>query len=343
MKQYFSVMLILSAAVAVLPAVPVWFSGSASSHEEEKTAVQAASEPDAAPEEETVSPDEPYRVLDISTGNVIEVPVRDYVIGAVCAEMPASFDSEALKAQAVAAHTYAERQRRRERKAPDPELKGADFSNDTAVYQGFFTAEQARQCFGTGFDESYNKIAGAVDVVLPYIITYEDEPIISAFHSMSSGRTESAENVWGAAVDYLVPVDSGYDRSAPKYREEVRYGRDVLREKLTAAFPGIVLPENISEWIAVDEVSDSGTVLTASAGDKKVTGSELRSALGLRSACFEVRCEGEETVFTTRGFGHGVGMSQYGAAAMAADGKSWKDILWHYYTGCEISEIKQDR
>lgn len=346
MKQYFSTVLILSAAAAVLPAIPVYFSGKADipSEAEEKEVTEAAEEAPDEPEETagTVT-DEPYKVLDMASGEVIEVPVREYVIGAVCAEMPASFSEEALKAQAVAAHTYAERQRMREKASPTSELKGADFSNDTSKYQGYFTEEQAKQFFGDNFEPNYKKISDAADEVLDYIIMYNDEPIISAFHSMSSGKTESAENAWGASVDYLVPVDSSYDRSAPKYMDEIRYNREVLENKLETAFPDIKLGDDISSWIKVGDVSDSGTVLTVSAGDRTVSGSELRSALTLRSACFDVRFEGEEAVFTTRGFGHGVGMSQYGADAMAKDGKNWREILEHYYSGCDIKrcDLKQ--
>lgn len=327
----------LAAAVLVIPAVPVYFSGKGRAASAEISSDETVSE-EAPPEKAAKEDNEPYKVLDVSTGEVIEVSQRDYVIGAVCAEMPATFEEEALKAQAVAAHTYAERQRLREKENPTPELCGADFSNDTSKYQGYFTENQAKQYFGENFEMNYAKITEACDEVIDYIITYEDEPIISAFHSMSSGKTESAENAWGAAVEYLVPVDSGYDTSAPKYLEEVRYTKDVLKSKLEAAFSGIALGEDFSEWITVAGTSDSGTVLTAAVGDKTVSGNDIRTALALRSACFTVQYEGDEAVFTTKGYGHGVGMSQYGANAMAAEGKTWREILEHYYQGCTITE-----
>lgn len=351
MKQYISSILILSAAIAVIPAIPVYISGKAynpsaisdtDKKEKELPTIQENTEPTEktpSPAADKVSADysgTPYKVLDVSSGEILEVSERDYVIGAVCAEMPASFSEEALKAQAVAAHTYAQRQRLREKENPTAELGGADFSNDTSKYQGYFTQDQAKQYFGEQFDENYSKISAAADEVLPYILTYNDEPIISAFHSMSSGKTESAENAWGAAVEYLVPVDSSSDTSAPKYLEETRYNSDVLRNKLETAFPGIALGEDISSWITVKEVSDSGTVLTALAGDRTVTGNDLRLALALRSPCFDVRYEGNEAVITTKGYGHGVGMSQYGANAMAQEGKKWQQILEHYYPGAEI-------
>lgn len=281
---------------------------------------------------------EPYKVLDVESGKVLEVPVRDYVIGAVCAEMPASFGEEALKAQAVAAHTYAERQRLREKESPAAELMGADFSNDTAKYQGYFTLEQIKDSFGDKFEENYAKISAAADEVLPYIITYDDMPIIAAFHSMSAGFTESAENAWGAPVAYLVEVDSRSDLTAPKFREDKRFTAAELKAALEAAFDGVTLGDDMTEWLKVVSVSESGTVLEASVEGHTVTGGQVRNALDLRSAAFEVRFEPDDIVITTKGYGHGVGMSQYGADAMAAEGKSWREILEHYYPNCIISE-----
>ena len=127
-----------------------------------------------------------YRMLDITSGKVEEISVRDYVIGAVCAEMPATFAPEALKAQAVAAHTYAERQHLLEKSSPTAELCGADFSNDSSQYQACFTENQARQYYGDNFDSAYAKITQAVDEVLPYVLEYEGAPIIAAFCSMSA-------------------------------------------------------------------------------------------------------------------------------------------------------------
>lgn len=349
MKNYIAVLIFLAVSIVAVPAIPVYFSGKATSdtktnkHSEITNTNSSTELKEFVFDEDTQSVSsyvgEPYKVLDVSTGTVIEVCERDYVIGAVCAEMPASFETEALKAQAVAAHTYAERQRLRERQNPTAELCGADFSNDTSKYQGYFTENQAKQFFGDNYEMNYSKICNVVDEVLPYVLTYGDEPIISAFHSMSTGKTESAENAWGTAVDYLVPVDSSFDTSAPRYLDEVRYNKDVLKNKLETAFPSIVLGEDITTWIGASNTSESGTVLSIAVGNISVSGNDIRIALALRSACFEVRYENDEAVFTTRGYGHGVGMSQYGANSMASAGKSWREILEHYYIGCEIKEF----
>ena len=339
MKKQLAAFLILTASIALIPIIPANLSKSRR-ESSENTALNLREfhfSDDSGTETIEIS-DEPYKVLDIESGQVLEVPVRDYVIGAVCAEMPASFCDEALKAQAIAAHTYAERQRIREHSCPTAALNGADFSNDTSVYQGFFTKEQAKERLGDKFEESYAKISAAADEVLPYIITYENEPIIAAFHSMSSGYTESAENAWGSPVDYLVEVDSRSDLTAPKFREEKRFAADELKSVLENAFDGIALGDTPSEWIQVKTVSDAGTVLSADIGGRNVTGNDIRTALGLRSASFDIHTDGDTVVITTKGYGHGVGMSQYGANAMAEQGKSWRDIISHYYPSCTISK-----
>lgn len=334
MKKYLFSVLFLSLVITAVPALPVCFgSGAAEKTKNTGTPAHEAVIPDAE-----LSSSEPYRVLDTATGKILLVPVREYVIGAVCAEMPATFEPEALKAQAVAAHTYAERQRSLARSAPDAAPDGADLSNDTSKYQGYLTNAEIRQAFGKNYDEYYRRISSAADEVLPYVLTYEGEPIIAAFHSMSSGMTESAENAWGAPVDYLVPVESSSDKNAPSYEETVRIGRDELRSRLEAAFDGIQLGEDMTKWLKTAEISASGTVLTARAGDRTVTGNEIRTALGLRSADFDVSFDGDEAVFTTRGYGHGVGMSQYGANSMAAAGSTWREILAHYYPDCSIEK-----
>lgn len=337
MKKLLISALLLVFSVAVFPALPVLLRNRDTNDTNEQLMLREFT---FDSEDTSVSlefSDEPYKVLDIDSGNILEVPVRDYVIGAVCAEMPASFGEEALKAQAVAAHTYAERQRIRERENPSPELMGADFSNDTEKYQGYCPKSRIKEVYGEHFEENYKKISAAADEVLPYIITYENAPIIAAFHSMSPGFTESAENAWGTPVDYLVEVDSRTDMTAPKFREDKRYKAAELKAALEAAFDGVSLGDDVSQWLKILTISDSGTVLKASIEGHTVTGGQVRSALDLRSAAFDVRYEPDEIVITTKGYGHGVGMSQYGADAMAAEGSSWREIISHYYPGCSIS------
>ena len=156
---------------------------------------------------------------------------------------------------------------------------------------------------------------------------------------MSSGKTESAENIWGTKLDYLVPVDSSYDKDAPKYLDEISYSGDELKKILESEFNDINLDSDFKKWIEIKNVSDSGTVLSVNVGDKNISGSNLRDILGLRSACFDVDYKDDKIIFTTKGFGHGVGMSQYGADAMASQGQKWQDIISHYYPHASIVKI----
>ena len=293
----------------------------------EESAAAPESEPDKAALCET------YRMLDITSGKVEEISVRDYVIGAVCAEMPATFEPEALKAQA-----YAERQHLLESASPTAALCGADFSNDSSQYQAYFTENQARQYYGDNFETAYAKVTQAVDDVLPYVLEYDGAPIIAAFCSMSAGVTESAENIWGSKVEYLVPVESQADTSAPRYLETAQFTGDEFQAAVQSMLPGAVWEEDMAKWVQIGASSPSGTVLEVTVGGVSCTGQQLREALGLRSAVFSVEVLDGRLVFTTKGYGHGVGMSQFGANAMAKDGAGWQEILAHYYPAAELTE-----
>lgn len=283
---------------------------------------------------------ETVRVLFTDDGTVQELPMRDYLIGAVLAEMPAGFHPEALKAQAVAAHTYALRQKIREAQFPTAELQGADFSDDPSKYQAFFTQAQARAFYGEQYEENCRKITEAVDSVLPYVLTCENEPIAAAFHSMSSGRTEAAEDVWGSPLSYLVPVESPGDPEAPAFTAAVTFTAAEFSARMTTAFSDVQLTGDPGGWVAVQERTETGMVKTCAVGGRDFSGTQLRGVLSLRSANFTVNWdrEKEQFQFVTRGNGHGVGLSQYGANAMAEAGSSYEEILLHYYTGVELTE-----
>ncbi|MDE5648637.1 MAG: SpoIID/LytB domain-containing protein, partial [Oscillospiraceae bacterium] len=327
MKSYISAAVIFAALLVTIPAAPLAVSELRASANAEPTAAvykteesvkstekqtgeKNSTDDEEDNEKEEKSKQEAFKVLDITTGKVEEISVYDYVVGAVCAEMPATFEPEALKAQAVAAHTYAQRQKEKAMTAPDKELNGAYFSNDSSKYQAYFTENQAKQYYGDNYEQYIKKIREAVSDVEDEILVYEDEPIIAAFHSMSSGTTESAENVWGSKVDYLIPVESDYDTEAPKYMEEYEYTADEVKERLENAFDGIKLGDKPEEWFSDVSKSKSNTVLEIKAGNLTVTGQEIRAALSLRSASFDIEYD-DGFKITTRGYGHCVGMSQY--------------------------------
>lgn len=289
--------------------------------------------PEIVPDEDTV------KILDYTSGQVSELSLRDYVIGAVLAEMPASYSEEALKAQAVAARTYAVRQREKQRLSPDPELLGADISNDSTKYQAYFTPAQAKSFYGDAYDAYFEKAAAAIDSTEAEVLVYEGEPIVAAFHSTSGGKTESAEVVWGSPVDYLVPVESEEDEKSPSYLDEQTFTEAEAKARLEANLEGADFGNEPSDWIKIKEKSASGTVTKMTAGGAELTGADFRRIFSLRSANFTLEYGDGIFTVTTKGSGHGVGMSQYGANAMAKSGSDYKEILLHYYTGAEIADM----
>lgn len=344
MKKYLMILGGFTGILFLLTAIPARFTEQPSDASELHVATETtmlATEHEPETETAALSLCESYKMLDITSGKVEEIPVREYLIGAVCAEMPATFETEALKAQAVAAHTYAERQHLLEQSNPTPELYGADFSNDSSQYQACFTENQAKQYYGDNFETSYAKISDAVDAVLPYILEYDGTPIIAAFCSMSTGTTESAETVWGSKVDYLVPVESSADTTAPRYLETMDMTTDEFQKKVAAAVPDAVWDGDPAKWVQLGECSASGTVLTVTVGGQELSGQEFRELLELRSAAFTVEVTDGKLTFTTRGYGHGVGMSQYGANAMAKEGADWQEILAHYYPETQLVQAEQ--
>lgn len=349
MKELLKVIVLFAALLAAIPMLTFLKPSDAAVPTEEVTAavtaeVSAAVQTDevsdgtAALASENVPPDK-LKVLDFTSGQVSEIPLRDYIIGAVLAEMPAAYDEEALKAQAVAARTYAVRQREKQRLSPDPELLGADISNDSSKYQAYFTVEQAKSFYGDGYKAYYEKASAAVDATGQDILVYKGEPIVAAFHSMSGGMTESAEAVWGSPVDYLVPVESGEDETAPSYLDEQTFTEVEVKARLGSVLKDADFSGEPSDWIKIEEKSASGTVTKMTAGGAELTGMSFRLIFSLRSANFTVEYEDGAFTVTTKGSGHGVGMSQFGANAMAKSGSDYKEILLHYYTGAEIADM----
>ena len=303
---------------------------------EEKPAPEVEAVPSVQPTAEKQE-EETFRLYRTETGEILTLAASDYIKGVVAAEIPMSYEPEAIKAQAVAAYTYA--LRLRDSGKPSEELKGADFSDDPSVYQAYLSREEFDAFYGEDAAALWEKCSSAVDAVRGETILYEDEPIAAAFHSTSSGRTESAETVWGSPLAYLVAVDSPGDRSAPAYQAVETRPFAEVEAALKKADPSIVPGDDKAAFLAVRSVSDSGSVTGITVGNRTMTGTEFRAALGLPSANFTVTYLPEEDSyrFVTNGLGHGVGMSQYGANEMAKAGKTYREILSHYYTGVEIS------
>lgn len=259
---------------------------------------------------------EPTVTLYRYNGTVEQLSLEDYVVGVVAAEMPASFNIEALKAQSVLARTYA-------LKRINQTLKD-DTSNQ--VYKD---TNQLKKLWGSDFQTYYNKIKKAVDSTKNEYLSYNATYAEVVYHSTSNGATEDALAVWGNDYPYLKSVASHWDIDASSYLRETEKEFNVLSSIIGLDF-------NSDTNIQVLSRTPSNRIDKIQIGDKTFTGIELRALLGLRSTDFDIRMENGKAVFVTKGYGHGVGMSQYGANGMAKEGYNYKAILSHYYPGTQI-------
>lgn len=282
-----------------------------------------------------------FKVLDHSTGKVNEISLKDFVRGAVAAEMPASFHSEALKAQAVAAHTFALHSHLTQQEAPDMALKGADFAADPSNMKVYITEEKALEFYGGGeLAETYwSKVCEAADSVMDYILEYDDEPIVAAYHAISAGQTEDAANIWSGSAPYLVSVKSDGDILAPGFETTAEMTSDEVKSKLLAHYPDIELGSDPSKWFGEVSRSDSGYVSEIEIGGINIEGKNLRQIFELRSHDFETVYQDDKFIFTVTGYGHGVGLSQYGADFLAQQGYTFDEILDAYYTGAVLKTV----
>ena len=272
-------------------------------------------------------------------GEVQEMDLEEYVAGVTAAEMPASFPKEAIKAQAIAARTFAASKIKSEPDDEHPDAAVCDDYTHCAAYLDLDT--QAEQKWGSQAEEWREKIEQAVSETSGEIITYEGEPITAVFHAATGTETESAVDVWGADVPYLVSVDSDGDEECPDYTTSVTFGAEEFRQRMLTKYDDINLTGLPKTWFTDWERTEAGNVLKCTVGGVKAKGTTLRSLLGLRSTNFTVSTTETSITFETTGYGHGVGMSQYGAKYMAEQGSSCTDILTHYYTDTKISPFTE--
>lgn len=260
------------------------------------------------------------------------LPLEDYLYGVVSAEMPASFESEALKAQAVAARTYTINRAR----FPNKDHPNANVCADSAHCKAYLTPDELEEKFQST-PQLLSKIKQAVDDTQNQIAVYNGEPISAVFHSTSSGITENSRDVWGGDLPYLVSVDSPGEEVSPRYTETKTFTLEEFQEKINAG-QLVSFTKNPETWFSHWEYNESGSVRSVSICGITFKGTQIRSLLGLRSTHFQVAVS-EQITITTKGNGHGVGMSQYGANDMAKKGYSYEEILKKYYTGIQLANL----
>ena len=272
---------------------------------------------DTAPQKATFH--DSFKLQLHESGQIIDISAHDYIIGVVAAEMPALYEEEALKAQAVAAYTFACYRR-------DTTKEAFHVSTDPTTCQSYADTATLKERWGENYDGYYNKIKSAVQAVEGQLLCYEGKTALSVYHAISSGKTNPSLDVWGKDIPYLKSVDSIGDKLSKDYISAPTFTRDELCERLGVTGDSF------------DDIKKTSTSLVKSVtfGGKSFSGAEIQKALSLRSAAFDVAVQNGVFTFTVYGYGHGVGMSQNGADYMAKQGSSYTEILAAYYPGCQI-------
>ena len=277
------------------------------------------------------------KLLHKKTGEVEEVELDSYLCHVVSAEMPADFELEALKAQAVVARTYTLY------KVKNKKHENADICDDSTCCQAWITKEDRLARWEESKRESnWQKIEQCVNETKGKIVTYQNEPINAFFHSNSGGTTELPVNVWGGSdLPYLQVVETAGEEGYTQYASEVELSNEEVLQKLKEKYSDIQIDFTNEEEVKILEYTDSKRVKTIKFGNHELSGVEARNIFALRSTNFEIIKEDGKMRFTVKGYGHGVGMSQTGADTMAKQGSSYEDIIHHFYTGVEIKEINE--
>ena len=279
-----------------------------------------------------------FCVFDESEGKTFKIPEKEFIYTTVALEMPASFEMEALKAQAVAAYTYFSRARNEFRK--NNPAGEAEITINSQKSKYYVPLEKLKEKWGKNFEERHNKIKTAVDSVFGEILEDDGSPILAVYHAMSSGETEKSKDVFGGDLKYLTNVESPGDKEAEGYETFAEFTLEEFKEIIKKTWPDACFEEEPSCWVKDIERTHAGMVKSLTVCKHRTSGREMRAIFSLRSADFDLNFKEGKFIFKVRGYGHGVGMSQYGAQFMAKQGADYKQILAWYYPGAVLKEIK---
>lgn len=329
MKRLFIVGMIIAIVILILPAVLVAFI--AKKEEAPQSETVSSTKVETVNEHIFTNDDISIAVYRSKEERIEKHPLEQYVVGVVASEMPVQFELEALKAQALAARTYIVRQMLSETDIILPE--GA-IVTDTIIHQVFQNEQELQDRWGKDYQWKIEKIKEAVAATSGQILTYKGEPIEASFFSTSNGYTENSEDYWQNNIPYLRSVASPWDRHSPKYKTTTTMPVSQFEQRLGVK----VTSETVGDII---ERTTSNRVKKVSINGKQFSGREIREKLELNSTDFTWRKAGNEIVIETKGWGHGVGMSQYGAEGMAKEGKTYEEIVRYYYQGVDITSIDQ--
>lgn len=279
------------------------------------------------------------RVYMHEQGKIVEMNLEDYIVGVVAAEMPAEFELEALKSQAVAARTYAVKNMLIFGGSGLATQPGADVSTDYKQSQAWFSEEKLKERWGANYERYWARISRAVGETRGLVVTYNGELINAVFHSTSGERTASAKEVWGFDYPYLISVPCPWDQKSPRYHDRKEFALSDIEQRLGAETQVVAAVQSGTGVTQIIDTTGSGRVDQIRIGSKVLSGLTVREKLDLRSTNFNVEVRDAKMIFTTTGYGHGVGLCQYGANGMAKAGQDYRQILTTYYTGVAIKSI----
>lgn len=278
-----------------------------------------------------------FCVFDEASGKIMEIEDREFIYGTVCTEMPASFEIEALKAQSVAAYTYFSKVREDFRNKNGTGQSEITINIDKWRY--YTTKEKIKSKWGDNFERRYEKIKSAVDSVFGEVIEDNGNIILAMYHAISSGKTERSKDVFGGDLKYLTSVSSIGDKEVKGYETSAEFNEDEFKEIITNVWNDCKFEKPPYEWIKDINRTPSGMVTNITICSHKTNGREIRAIFSLRSADFDLEYKNNKFIFKVRGYGHGVGMSQYGAQYMAKQGADYREILSWYYPETQIVKL----
>ncbi len=320
MKLYLTLTLITSLILSVFPLVCITASkGTLLS--ENQAVHQDVTKSENIEKTETVS------VFVVSANKTVDITIYNYLVGAVASEMHASYHSEALKAQAVACYSY---MMWLKNNADNAEY---DISSDPSTHQGYLTDEEMKEKWGEKYESYRQKIEDAVSAVYGEYITYKDEAILALFHAISPGKTQNSEEVWESPLPYIKAKNAPGDSLSPDFDSQVTVPCKKIREMFSVSDD-----HKDSELIDIFSLSDNSFITEIPLGNGKVSAGDIASKLGLRSPYFTAEYKEGNYIFKVKGYGHGLGMSQYSADYMARQGSTYREILQHFYDGVELQK-----
>lgn len=274
-------------------------------------------------------------LMDSNTKQILEIPLKDYLIGAAACEMPALYNEEAIKAQMVAAHSYylyAE-------KHPDWLEKGY-ITVDTKNMKGFADSNRLQEYWQMDYYTYYEKFEKCAEEVMDMVVTYDGQPALTSYYAVSCGKTADSKDVWGQELPYLVSVDSSQDQISESYVKVTEIPKDNMYSLLRINYPNIDIDNlDAEQWFGDIIYTESGYASYVTVGSDLVPAVQIRDVMKLPSTCLMIFYEDEIFSIATKGYGHGVGLSQFGANSMATQGKNYKDILSHYFPGTKVEKL----